>query len=32
MTGPAPVQEWWSAAELAEAGLPDLPETVECPH
>jgi len=27
MTGPAPAQEWWSAAELAEAGLPDLPGT-----
>lgn len=27
MTGPAPSQEWWSAADLAEAGLPDLPGT-----
>jgi putative transposase len=27
MTGPAPAQEWWSAADLAEAGLPDLPGT-----
>lgn len=27
MTGPAPAQEWWSAADLAEAGLPDLPST-----
>lgn len=23
----APVQTWWSAAEIAEAGLPDLPST-----
>ncbi|EAQ27491.1 transposase domain-containing protein [Roseovarius sp. 217] len=27
MIGPAPAQEWWSAADLAEAGLPDLPGT-----
>ena len=27
MSDPAPAQGWWSAAELAEAGLPDLPRT-----
>lgn len=27
MTSHAPGQEWWTAAELAEAGLPDIPET-----
>jgi hypothetical protein len=27
MTGPAPAQEWWSAAELAASGLPDVPGT-----
>ncbi|MFB9148726.1 transposase domain-containing protein [Roseovarius ramblicola] len=27
MSDPAPAQQWWSAAELAEAGLPDLPGT-----
>jgi len=27
MSGDAPKQEWWSAAELAEAQLPDLPGT-----
>ncbi|WPY94705.1 transposase domain-containing protein [Limimaricola variabilis] len=27
MTSAAPSQEWWSAAELASAGLPDLPST-----
>jgi hypothetical protein len=27
MSDPAPAQEWWSAAELAASGLPDLPGT-----
>lgn len=27
MSEEAPEQQWWSAAELAEAGLPDLPGT-----
>jgi len=27
MSDPAPAQEWWSAAELATSGLPDLPGT-----
>jgi hypothetical protein len=25
MTGPAPSQEWWTSAEIAEARLPDMP-------
>lgn len=27
MPEPAPAREWWSAAEIAAAGLPDLPAT-----
>ena len=27
MSGPSPAQEWWSAAELAASGLPDVPGT-----
>lgn len=27
MRDPAPTQEWWSAAELAASGLPDIPGT-----
>lgn len=27
MTRPLPRQKWWIAAEIADAGLPDMPST-----